>query len=66
MFIVTVDIDKCKACGDCVETCPVSGLVLERDEGKQYVVFTLTPDDCLGCLSCQEGCPDGAITVAEY
>jgi 2-oxoglutarate ferredoxin oxidoreductase subunit delta len=65
MYIVTIDIDKCKACGDCVETCPVQGLVLQEEDGQKYAVFTLSPDECIGCLSCQEGCPESAVTVQE-
>lgn len=65
MFIVTIDIDKCKACGDCVDVCPSQGLVLEEDGDKKYAVYTLSPDECLGCLACQEGCPEGAMTVTE-
>jgi NAD-dependent dihydropyrimidine dehydrogenase PreA subunit len=65
MFIVTIDIEKCKACGDCVEAGPVQGIVLQAEDGKQVAVFTAAPDECLGCMACQEGCPEGAVTVTE-
>ncbi|MBI5304558.1 MAG: 4Fe-4S dicluster domain-containing protein [Chloroflexi bacterium] len=65
MYLVTIDIEKCKGCGDCVDACPSQQLALTEENGKKYVVFNGSPDDCLGCLSCQEGCADGAIVVTE-
>ena len=65
MFIVTVDIDKCQGCGDCIENCPNEMLVLTEENGKQYAMFTGDPDDCIGCLSCESSCEEGAITVTE-
>lgn len=65
MYIVTIDIDKCKGCEDCINACPSQVLALVEENGKKYVVFKGNPDDCLGCLACQEGCPDGAVTVTE-
>lgn len=65
MYIVTVDIDKCQACGDCIENCPNEMLVLAEENGKQYAMFSGDPDDCIGCLSCEASCEEGAITVTE-
>lgn len=65
MYIVSVDIDKCKACGDCVENCPNEMIVLVEEDGKKYALFNGSPDDCIGCLSCEESCEEGAITVTE-
>jgi NAD-dependent dihydropyrimidine dehydrogenase PreA subunit len=65
MYIVTIDIDKCKACGDCVDTCPGQAITMVEEDGKKYAMYTGSPDDCLGCLSCQEGCAEGAVTVIE-
>jgi len=65
MYIVTVDIDKCQACGDCIENCPNEMLVMHEENGKQYAMFTGDPDDCIGCLSCEASCEEGAITVTE-
>lgn len=68
MFIVTVDIEKCQGCGDCVEVCPMQGIILltlEEGGDKKYAAYTAAPDECLGCLACQEGCPEGAVAVVE-
>lgn len=65
MYIVTIDIDKCEACGDCVDTCPGEAIAIVEEDGKKYAMYTEEPDDCLGCLSCEEVCEEGAVTVTE-
>lgn len=66
MYIVTIDIDKCEACGECVDICATEALALVEEDGKKYAMFTGEPDDCLGCLSCEEVCEEGAVTVTEF
>ncbi|MDI9610337.1 MAG: ferredoxin family protein [Archaeoglobaceae archaeon] len=59
MAKVTVDMDKCSGCGECISVCP--GSVFEfNDEGKSNPV---RPDDCQECCSCVEVCPETAIKV---
>ena len=65
MYIVTIDIEKCQACGECVENCAVEILALVEEDGKKYALFAGDPNDCLGCLSCEEVCVEGAVTVTE-
>lgn len=65
MYIVTIDVEKCQACGECVEICAVEVLALMEEDGKKYAIFSGDPNDCLGCLSCEEVCEEGAITVTE-
>lgn len=65
MYIVTIDVDKCQACGECVDTCPGEVLALVEQDGKKVAVLTGDPDECLGCLSCEEVCEEGAVTVTE-
>ena len=60
MFIVTVDTEKCKGDGNCVDVCPVE--VYELQDNKAIAV---NPDECLGCESCIEVCETGAITITE-
>jgi NAD-dependent dihydropyrimidine dehydrogenase PreA subunit len=59
-YKITVDSNKCKGDGECVDTCPVG--VYELQKGKAIPV---NADECLGCESCVEVCPVSAITVAE-
>jgi len=65
MFVVTVDIEKCQACGDCVDTCPNELLAIVEENGKKHAIFKGDPDECIGCYSCESTCEEGAITVTE-
>ncbi len=65
MFVVTVDVDKCEACGDCIDACPQELLALVEDAGKKYAMFKGDPDECIGCYSCESSCDQSAITVTE-
>ncbi|MDI6710877.1 MAG: 4Fe-4S binding protein [Thermoanaerobacterales bacterium] len=60
MFMVSIDESKCDGCGECVEACPASVLVLQ--DGKCHVT---NPTDCLGCETCVTVCPNGAPTLQE-
>lgn len=59
MFVVTVDAEKCTACGACAAACP--GSVLEVED-----VAVVTDNECMGCESCVMTCPVEAITLSEY
>ncbi len=64
MFIITIDIEKCQGCGDCVENCPQEAITLVEENGKKYAVYSGSSDDCIGCMSC-ETCEEGAVTIIE-
>ncbi len=64
MFIITIDLEKCEGCGDCIENCPIQAFVLVEEDGKKHAVYNGAPDDCIGCMSC-ETCEDNAVTVTE-
>ena len=59
-FNPIVDHEKCTACGECVDVCPVE--VFEMQDGKSVPG---NQDDCLGCMSCVEVCEQNAILVEE-
>ena len=62
---VRVDVEECKGCGLCVESCPPKCLELSaklRHRGVHAARYT--GHDCTGCGICFYCCPEpGAITV---
>lgn len=65
MFTITIDIDKCKACKECVDLCAINGFEIAQVDGREVAVYAAAPDDCIGCMSCESACEEGAITVQE-
>lgn len=59
-YNVTLDVDKCVGCGECVDVCPVE--VYEMKDGKSDPV---NADECLGCESCVQVCEGNCITIEE-
>ncbi len=55
-----VEKESCTLCGQCVQRCPSSAIVLDRD--MQEIGFNL--DECIFCSLCAQVCPAGAITVS--
>jgi len=47
--------DDCKACGICIEECPVEAI----SEGEEF--YTIDPDTCTECGECADVCPCDAI-----
>jgi ferredoxin len=64
MFYVTVDIDECNACGDCVTICPNNGFILTKIYGNECVEF-VGGDGCNGCESCVAVCPTETLSLIE-
>jgi len=56
----TVDQEKCIRCGECVNDCPATILVI-GDE--LPVVAQGMEGDCIGCQHCLAVCPTGAVSV---
>lgn len=54
---ITIDRETCEECGDCVEACPVPG-VLEVFEG---VPIVNDEDSCTLCGLCEKACPTDSI-----
>ena len=62
---IEINIEECKGCGLCVESCPPKCLAL-ADELSAYGVHpaVYAGDGCTGCGICFYCCPEpGAITV---
>jgi 2-oxoglutarate ferredoxin oxidoreductase subunit delta len=60
---VTIVVERCKACGFCVEFCPSKVLVLSSEfNAKGYhPPKAVAPEKCSGCDLCGMYCPDFAI-----
>ncbi len=56
-MIPVTDIEKCTGCGNCVEVCPPSALLLVDEK-----VF-LEEEYCEECGFCAAECPTGAINI---
>ncbi len=56
---VTVFVDRCAGCQECVIRCPAGALSMEP------VTWTAIANDaaCVGCRQCERTCPFSAITV---
>jgi len=54
----SIDAEKCKACGKCVQICPVQAIT-----GEKKVPHVLSQDKCIKCGMCREICPFDAIVT---
>jgi len=63
---VTVERDRCKGCGLCVQNCPQGVLELSKEINLKGYFFASPVHQarCIGCRVCGIVCPDVAIEVA--
>jgi electron transport complex protein RnfB len=58
--------ETCKACGLCVQRCPMEALRLEdsaKAGNKKGKVAVLDPEKCIGCGVCVYKCPTGSLIL---
>ena len=48
--------DKCNACGDCIDICPVDAVTVNE-------IAEVDADVCMGCGLCATACPEDVITL---
>jgi 2-oxoglutarate ferredoxin oxidoreductase subunit delta len=61
---VKIDIETCKGCELCVESCPQDTLAMSKEiNSKGYHYAVVVQDNCTGCINCALVCPDAVITV---
>jgi len=53
---VTIDKEKCTACGACVDICPVDAIKIEDKA-------VVDEDTCIDCGTCVDECPVEAISL---
>ncbi len=66
MAKITLNEDRCKGCGLCVQVCPKKILRISPDRinSKGHFPAEITDSEkCIGCASCAVMCPDTVITV---
>ena len=61
--VVTITVERCKACGFCVEFCPTKVLALSSSFNSKgyHPPQAVAPEKCSGCDLCGMYCPDFAI-----
>jgi 2-oxoglutarate ferredoxin oxidoreductase subunit delta len=60
---VSIEVERCKACGFCVEFCPTKVLALSSAFNSKgyHPPQMVNPEKCSGCDLCGMYCPDFAI-----
>src|SRR3974390_547953 len=60
---VEIVVERCKACGFCVEFCPTKVLALSSAFNSKgyHTPYLVHPEKCSGCDLCGMYCPDFAI-----
>jgi 2-oxoglutarate ferredoxin oxidoreductase subunit delta len=60
---VEIVVERCKACGFCVEFCPTKVLALSSAFNSKgyHTPYLIHPEKCSGCDLCGMYCPDFAI-----
>ena len=63
--MIRVDINECKGCALCIESCPPKAIALSESLNHYgYRTATYKGSGCTGCGICFLACPEpGAITV---
>lgn len=55
----SINAEECKACGKCVQVCPVEAIT-----GEKKVPHVIEQDKCIKCGLCREVCPfDAVVTI---
>lgn len=62
MAIASINEDTCIGCGECVVSCPMDVIRMDKKTKKPVIKY---PQDCQTCHLCESFCPvDGTITVS--
>lgn len=60
------DYSLCVSCSICVQSCPVSCIVLSMQmSGNDKNLYPTAGEGCIGCMQCVRSCPMGAAKAIE-
>ena len=60
MAIIEIDKELCNGCGECVKSCAVDVIRMDKEEKKAVITY---PHDCMLCELCAFFCPTDAIIL---
>jgi 2-oxoglutarate ferredoxin oxidoreductase subunit delta len=65
MAKVTIERQRCKGCGLCVEACPQGVIAMSKSLNEKGVHFAQPArlEECTGCALCAIMCPEVVIEV---
>ena len=65
MAKMTVNPNRCKGCGLCINACPKKIIHFSKEINEKGYHFAEVKDQegCIACKMCYQTCPDVAITV---
>ncbi|MFH1748381.1 MAG: FAD-dependent oxidoreductase [Planctomycetota bacterium] len=63
--VAVVNVEKCRACGKCVEICQFQAPQLIESADGTYTA-RINASLCKGCGTCTSWCPSGAITAKHF
>ena len=65
MAKVTIERQRCKGCGLCVDACPQGVIVMSKsmNEKGDHFAQPAKLEDCTGCALCATMCPEVIIEV---
>jgi 2-oxoglutarate ferredoxin oxidoreductase subunit delta len=63
---VVIGEEMCKACGFCLNVCPVDVFAYRTATNKLgwFPMYVAHEENCVGCMLCYQICPDFCIDVA--
>lgn len=67
MLKVTIDKNRCKGCGLCVDVCPKGVLTISKDCNNNGYSYAMVQQEnkCIGCLFCVKVCPDICLEIGK-
>lgn len=55
--MLVIDVQRCSACGACIDVCPVDALALKQE------ILVVDHENCIECGACIGECPESALSI---